>query len=144
MPTKKATNKWFLGPGGLAILFCSFASLWAAASGSISGTLRDPSGLAVSGATVRLINTALRSEFKAVSNGQGFYSFPTLPVGHYDLTIQASGFTTQKKTNVTLDTDAALKFDVVLALGLQSDTVTVEADRSGHRSSSGHPGHSSG
>jgi hypothetical protein len=56
----------------------------------------------------------LKSEYKAISNGQGFYSFPTLPVGHYDLTIEATGFKTQKKTNLTVDTDAALKLDAVL------------------------------
>jgi hypothetical protein len=127
MSNKNARNKRFLRLGGLAILFCWLAPLWAAASGSISGTLRDPSGSVVSGATVRLINTALRSEFKAISDGQGFYSFPAVPVGHYDLTIQAAGFKTQKRTNLTLDTDAALKVNVVLALGAQSETVSVEA-----------------
>ncbi len=111
---------------GVAISLFALVS-WAAANGSISGTLRDPSGSVVPGATVRLVHTALQSEFNAVSNGQGFYSFPALPVGRYDLTIQAAGFKTQKKTHLTLDTDAALKVDVVLALGAQSDTVTVEA-----------------
>ena len=126
MPTKNFTTKGSVWAGGVAILLFSLVS-WAAANGNISGTLRDPSGSVVPGATVRLVNTALQSEFKTVSNGQGFYSFPALPVGRYDLTIQAAGFKTQKKTHLTLDTDAALKVDVVLALGSQSDTVTVEA-----------------
>src|SRR5271170_3539168 len=118
----------FLLPGiwGLLIL-CSTCSLWAAANGSLSGTLKDQSGAVVAGATITLINTALKSEYKAVSNGQGFYSFPTLPVGHYDLTIEATGFKTQKKTDLTVDTDAALKLDAVLAVGQHSETVTVVA-----------------
>ncbi|MFY9645029.1 MAG: carboxypeptidase-like regulatory domain-containing protein, partial [Terriglobales bacterium] len=53
-------------------------ALWAAANGSISGTLKDPSEAVVSGATIVLVNTAVKSEYKAISNGQGFYSFPAL------------------------------------------------------------------
>jgi hypothetical protein len=113
---------------GVEILVCSPVSLWAAANGSLSGTLKDQSGAVVSGATITLVNTALKSEYKAVSNGQGFYSFPTLPVGHYDLTIEATGFKTQKKTNLTVDTDAALKLDVVLSVGQRSENVTVVAE----------------
>jgi Carboxypeptidase regulatory-like domain len=89
--------------------------------------LKDPSGAVVPDATITLANTARKSEFKAVSDGQGFYSFPTLPVGHYDLTIDAAGFKTQRKANLTVDTDAALKLDVVLQIGQRSETVTVEA-----------------
>ncbi|MGO9403868.1 MAG: carboxypeptidase regulatory-like domain-containing protein [Terriglobales bacterium] len=109
------------------MLVGSPVALWAAANGNISGTLKDPSGAVVPGATITLVNTALKSEYKTISNGQGFYSFPTLPVGHYDLTIAATGFRPQTKTDLTVDTDAALRVDAVLALGEQSETVTVEA-----------------
>jgi hypothetical protein len=101
--------------------------LWATANGSLSGTLKDQSDAVVPGATVTLVNTALGSQFRAVSDGRGFYSFPTLPVGNYDLTVEAAGFKTQKKTNLTVDTDAALKVDVVLELGQRSETVMVVA-----------------
>jgi hypothetical protein len=113
----------------LIILVCSTTTLWAAANGSLSGTLTDPSGAVVPGAKVMLINSALKTQFRTVSNGQGIYAFPTIPVGHYDLTIEAKGFKTQKKTNLTVDTDAALKLDVVLQIGQQSETVTVEATK---------------
>src|ERR1700684_2634532 len=115
---------------GVVVLVGSPVCLWALANGSISGTLRDQSGAVVSGATITLVNTALKSEYKAVSNGQGFYSFPTLPVGHYDLTIEATGFKIQKKTNLTVDTDAALKRDVVLSVGQRSENITVVAEAS--------------
>ncbi len=118
-------------PGGsiaaFAFLVCSTASLWAAANGSISGTVLDPSGGVVPNATITAVNTALKSEFNTVSNGEGFYSFPTLPVGRYDLTIEAAGFKTQKKTNLAVDTDSALKVDVVLQLGQGSETVVVQS-----------------
>jgi hypothetical protein len=116
----------FLSIWSILILVCLPGSLWAA-NGSISGTLQDPSGAVVSGATITLVNTAPKSEYKAISNEQGFYSFPTLSVGHYDLTIEATGFRTQTKTNLTVDTGAALTMDAVLALARNSETVTVEA-----------------
>jgi Carboxypeptidase regulatory-like domain/TonB dependent receptor len=109
------------------ILVCSATTLWAGANGSLSGTLTDPSGAVVPGAQVTLTNSALKTQFKTVSNGQGFYSFPTIPVGHYDLFIAAAGFKTEKKTNLIVEMDAALKFDAVLQIGERSETVTVEA-----------------
>jgi Carboxypeptidase regulatory-like domain len=102
-------------------------SLWAAANGSISGTIKDPSGAVIPGATITLTNTTLKSEFKATSDEQGFYSFPTLPVGHYDMCVQAIGFKTEKKTDVPVDTDVALKLDMIIQLGEQTETVLVQA-----------------
>jgi hypothetical protein len=124
--TKTVMFFLLLGMGASLMTVGSQVALWAAANGSISGTLKDPSGAVVPGATIRLVDTGLQSEYKAISNGQGFYSFPTLPVGHYDLTIAATGFKTQTKTNLTIDTDAALRVDAMLALERRSETVTVE------------------
>jgi hypothetical protein len=55
--------------------------LWGTANGSLSGTLKDPSGAVVPRAKITLVNTALKSEFRAVSDEQGFYNLATLPVG---------------------------------------------------------------
>ncbi len=109
-------------------LACLPMMLSAAASGSLSGTLKDSSGAVIQGATVTLVNTALKSEYKAISNGQGFYSFPTLQVGHYDLTIEATGFKTQKRTNLAVDTDAALNLDALLVLERVDENVSVTAE----------------
>lgn len=109
-------------------LACLPTMLSAAASGSLSGTLKDSSGAVIQGATVTLVNTALKSEYKAISNGQGFYAFPTLQVGHYDLTIEATGFKTQKRTNLAVDTDAALNLDALLALERVDENVSVTAE----------------
>ena len=113
--------------GSILSVALSTASMRAAANGSLSGTLKDPTGAVIPGASITLVNTALKSEFKAISDGQGFYSFPTIPVGHYNLVIEAAGFKDQQKTNLAVDTDAALKVDAVLELGRQSETVMVVA-----------------
>jgi hypothetical protein len=82
---------------------------------------------AIPHARLILVNNALKSEFKTVSDAQGFYSFPALPVGHYDLTIEAKGFQSQKKTRLIVDADAALTINTVLQVGAQLAEVTVTA-----------------
>jgi Carboxypeptidase regulatory-like domain len=111
----------------LALLFlvCFPSTSDAATGGSIAGTVADPSGAIVAGATLTLVNTAQQTVYQAVADRQGLYSFPNLPVGRYDLTISAVGFSTQKKTDLVVDTDSALRADIPLAVGSQSDTVMV-------------------
>jgi hypothetical protein len=109
----------------LALVLFSAVCLWAFAAGSVSGVIKDSSGATIPGAKLTLTNTTLKSAFKTASDAQGFYSFPSLPVGHYDLTIEATGFQTQQKTNLTVDTDAALRIDTVMQVGQRSDEVTV-------------------
>ena len=111
----------------LLVMLCSPLPSSAVATGSLSGTVRDPSGGVVQGATITLVNAALKSTYTTSSNVQGYYSFPSVPAGRYDLTIEAAGFKTQKKTNLAIDTDAAVIVDALLQLGQQSETVVVQA-----------------
>jgi hypothetical protein len=114
--------------GSGAFLFFS-CFLWALSGGSISGTLEDPSGARVPNATVVLSNTALKTEFRSVSNAQGFYTFPALPVGQYDLRVEAAGFRSQEKDGLAVDADAALRVDVQFAIGERLDSVTVTTEQ---------------
>ncbi|MGD0136122.1 MAG: carboxypeptidase regulatory-like domain-containing protein [Bryobacteraceae bacterium] len=107
----------------LALISTGLASAFGA--GSLSGMLEDPSHAAIPGAHLTLVNTALQSEFKTTSDAQGSYSFPALPAGHYDLTLEADGFQNQLKTNLTVDTDASLRIDTVMRLARQNQGVTV-------------------
>ena len=97
---KKIMTLALLSIGATVAMICAPIDLWSAANGGVSGTLHDPSGAVVSGAKITLVNTALKTEYKTISNGQGFYSFPTLPVGHYDLTIKAAGFKTRDENEL--------------------------------------------
>ena len=114
----------------LSLLFCVAltAPLSAATGGSISGTVTDPTGAVVSGAALKLVNTAQRTTYQAFTNAQGLYSFPNLPVGHYDQTISADGFSSQRKANLNVDTDSVVRVDTVLMIGNISDTVTVTSE----------------
>jgi hypothetical protein len=122
----KSTRFWRLTLA--SILLLNTITLWAATGGSISGTVTDQTGAVVPNATLELINTGQHSTYRVKSDRQGLYSFPNLAVGHYDLTITASGFTTQRKTNLTVDTDSAVRVDANLAIGVNLDTVIVNSD----------------
>ena len=109
---------------------CVFGSLsaivlWASVGGSISGTVKDPSGSVVSGAnvTVMEINTGLSHQTR--TDSKGYYTFPVLPVGHYVMDVKASGFGEYKREGVVLDTNAALTLNASLEVGNVSQSVTV-------------------
>jgi hypothetical protein len=93
--------------------------------GSVSGTIKDPTGGVVPGATVALMNTTLGTQFNVVTDGQGLYSFPNVPVGLYDLTVTLDGFKPYKRTGLAINADSRLKVDATLEIGEQSETVTV-------------------
>jgi hypothetical protein len=118
--------------GLLAILAVAFGlsvmPAAAAVGGSISGTVTDRSGAVVAGATLKLVNTSQQTTYQTVSDKQGLYSFPNLPVGHYDLTTAATGFSPQRKNGVAVDTDSAVRVDFAIEIGVQTDTVTITSD----------------
>jgi len=112
----------------MALLAVLAALVWAVSGGSLAGSIKDESGGVIAGARLTIVNNALRTEFRATSDSQGAYLFPNLAVGQYTLTIEAQGFQTQKKTNLTIDADAAARLDTVLQVAGQSNEVTVTAD----------------
>ena len=103
----------------------SFSRSFAQVGGSVSGTIKDPTGGVVPGATVALMNTTLGTQFNVVTDGQGLYSFPNVPVGSYDLTVTLEGFKPYKRTGLAINADSRLKVDATLEIGEQSETVTV-------------------
>jgi hypothetical protein len=102
--------------------------VWGAVTGSISGTLRDQTGAVIPGATVTATNTAQGIQTKGGTDAKGFYSFPSLAVGRYDLEFEATGFRPQKRTGVTIDTDSALTVDAALDVAEKVESVTIESE----------------
>src|SRR5271163_2202014 len=98
---------------------------WASVGGSISGTVKDPSGRVVSTADVTVRETGTGVSFKTHTDSKGHYTFPVLPVGHYELNVQASGFTAYERKDIVLDTNAALTLDASLQVGGRAETVSV-------------------
>jgi hypothetical protein len=98
----------------------------AAVGGSISGTVKDRSGGVVPRAAVTAANLDTGVRQATTTNGAGAYSFPGLPVGHYDVDITVPGFKPYRRAGITVDVNSALRVDAVLDLGESSETVTVK------------------
>ncbi len=109
----------------IVVLLCVGFIASAAVGGSISGTVKDSSGGVIPGVRLTLTNIALGTQFKVMTDGQGLYTFPSLPVGRYDLTLEASGFTPQKKTRLVIDADSALQVNATLEVGGLTSEVSV-------------------
>src|SRR5216684_2865516 len=89
---------------------------WAAVTGRIAGTITDPSGAAIPGALITVTNTAQGIKTKAIADTKGDYSFPSLPVGTYDVLFETKGFRSEKRTGLIIDANAEIEQDVVLQL----------------------------
>lgn len=96
-------------------------------TGSISGTVTDPSGKVVIGASVTATSKDTNLHFSTVTNADGFYSFPALPIGSYQVEVQVTGFQGYVRKNLMLDVDTALRVDVQLQIGSSAQTITVSA-----------------
>jgi hypothetical protein len=108
-----------------AVAFLSTALAWGSVGGSISGTIKDPSGRVVPDAQVTVHQTNTGLAYQAHSNSKGYYIFPVLPVGQYELDVQAVGFSGYQRNDVALDTNAAITLDVSLEIGSVAETVKV-------------------
>ena len=135
--SEEIVTKFFIGKPALlcaALVACSFSVLHAqdATSGSISGTITDPTGALVKGATVTLTNTDRGQVVRTVTtNAAGYYSAPALPLGHYTVTISDAGFRTEVISGVMLHVNDALTISHPLATGSNTETVNVEGQSSG-------------
>ena len=113
------------------LMFIPTCAVWASVSGSISGTVKDPSESVVPHAQIdaREVNTGV--SYHTTTDDRGFYILPVLPVGRYELDVKASGFSAYQRKDIDLDTNAALTFDVRLQIGGVQQTVSV-SDNSLH------------
>ncbi len=112
----------------ITLLVCATflpAILWAATTGSISGTVKDPSGAVIPGAMVIATESATNVQAKTVTDEKGFYSFPSLPVGRYNLKVEEEGFGTQARNNLEVDANGALVADLTLEMAEKVEEVTV-------------------
>ncbi len=98
-----------------------------AGTGSISGTVLDPSGALIPGASVTATNLATGVTRQVQSSSGGDYAIQLLPPGHYRLEITKPGFTTSDFPNIVVSVTQITAVNVHLALGQTSQTVQVQA-----------------
>ena len=99
-----------------------------ASTGQIAGRVFDASGAVVPGVTVAIANEATSTRREVVTNAEGLYAFPLLPIGTYELTAKLTGFLSVREPGLHVTVGSSLRRDLTLQVGDVSDIVNVGSD----------------
>jgi hypothetical protein len=111
---------------------CVPFNIWAQASlgtATLSGTVRDASGLAVPKAKILVTNTERGDTRQTETNDSGSYALPNLPTGQYRLEAQKAGFDSKRVTGLQLQVGQVATVDVVLQPGTLSTVISVSGEQ---------------
>jgi hypothetical protein len=115
------------------MMVCLLALLGANAWGqgifaTLTGVVSDPSNAMVNGAKVTLTDATSGSSRETVTNSDGYFTFASVAVGKYNLSIQAQGFQSYKASGIALGGAEKRNINVTLAVGATTETVEVSAE----------------
>jgi hypothetical protein len=96
-------------------------------TGNISGSVTDPSGSVIPGATVTATNTGTGVARTTQTTSAGVFFLNNLAVGNYKLSVESTGFKRYEATNVRLDVNDRLNFGIKMEIGAISEAVEVSA-----------------
>ncbi len=96
-------------------------------TGTIQGTVKDPTGAVIPGASVEVSSPALIGTRQAQTDSAGFYRFAFLPPGEYKVAVTASGFSRKEEVGIRLEVGKVLPIDFSLEVGAVTQTVEVQA-----------------
>jgi len=113
-------------------VFCCGAPLAVAqvgiANAQLNGTVTDPSGSAIAGASISVRNTATNQVNTATTNASGFYTVANLAPGTYELKASSSGFANFTQTGIPLAVGQVATVNVPMAVAAQGETVVVSSE----------------
>ena len=122
------TSSVRLAFASLLILSGQLLMAQSAGTGALTGTVTDPSGAAITSATVTLTSNDTNQSRTAATGSDGTYRFNLLPPGNYKVSFAAAGFKTAEVPSVGIAVTETPVLDRRLEIGAQSDQVTVEAN----------------
>ena len=108
-----------------ALALLSIEVLQAAVTGSVSGTITDATGGVIPSASVAITNTAQGVKTTTTTDARGVYTFPSLPVGIYNLVVDAAGFKSRSRDGITVDLDSVQDFSFALEVQERTEELTV-------------------
>jgi hypothetical protein len=94
---------------------------------TLTGVVSDPTGAVVPNAKITLKDAVSGTDRDTISNGDGYYTFASVPVGAYSLLVAGTGFKDYKADGISLEGGAKINVNVVLTVGTADQTVSVDA-----------------
>jgi hypothetical protein len=122
---RRALRTFFIG---LVVVLLSASAAMAQATAQITGTVKDTSGGVLPGANVAATQTETGFKRDVVSDVDGVFSLPSLPIGPYRLEVSLQGFRTSIQTGIVLQVNSNPNVPVVLELGTVQEAITVTAN----------------
>ena len=116
-------------PNSVVVLLAAACGLFygQGVTGRIQGTVHDPTGAVVPGATVTITNQETGYKADVPTTQAGEYLAPNIPPGRYTVSVNASGFKTAVSRNVVVIVDSLSTVDFGLEVGTQTEAVQVSA-----------------
>src|SRR5580692_5287077 len=111
-----------------ALIMGGYPALGQGIFATLTGVVSDPSGGVVPNAKITLRDSTSGSTRDTTTNGEGYYTFASVPVGTYELTVEASNFRQYQASDVSLGGGEKRNVNVQLQVGAAGETVQVNAD----------------
>lgn len=112
----------------LLVLFHPISLHAGGPTGKIVGTVADPSGAPIAGATVTATNEGTAESRTQITDNEGNYTFPVLPVGNYSIKVEAKGFEGYLQSGIVLQVDQNITVNPQLKVGSNTEVVQVTGD----------------
>ena len=111
------------------VMLAAVPASWAqTVSGTILGSVTDPSGAVISNAKVTLVNEGTGLTRTVTTDTNGEYVAPSLPTGHYTVMSEITGFKTLTMSNVEVGVDQRVRIDLKLEVGAMTESVSITAE----------------
>ena len=110
----------------LLLVLLTGAAVGQSPDGTISGLVLDPSGRAITGAEILIVNDGTGVKYQGATNGEGIYAVPNLPPGPYRIQVSKLGFKSLIKPDVILKVQDAVSINFTLPVGAIAEVVTVQ------------------
>ncbi len=122
----RGTSKCLITAFALLVVMAS-SSVAQTSRGTVTGTVRDSSNAVVANATVTITDTSTNVSRRTTTNDAGIYRFDAVDLGTYNISVQATGFSTATENSIVIQAAHTLDLDFALKVGSTKETVTVEA-----------------
>jgi hypothetical protein len=119
-------SKVFNSIAVIALTLLVHLAIFGQVTAPLSGTVSDPNGAVISGATVMVKNAATGVEYKATSSGSGTYTIPSVGTGTYTVVVSAPGFKQVEVREVKIDAGTPANVNVTLEVGAATESVVIQ------------------